>query len=154
MFLQEEVSAADWTKVPSDFGPGDMVFLSWTHPVKTGIVVESSEQRMVLREDYEEKVLDANSEPTLSELLPMITKVPDVKLFTKGVIISRVSQTETGEYYRQYAQITELVQDDLGRFQAVEACVLNGRHKGKTLSINGDIYGSLRHRLSQWEMEE
>lgn len=155
MLLREEVNEADRTKISSDFGPGDMVFLPWTHPIKTGIVVESSERRMVLKEDYEEKVFDAHSEPTLSEVLTLMTKVPDLKLFKEGVIISRVSQTERGEYYRQYAEITELVQDDLGRFQEVEACILNGHHQGSTLRINGDMrYGSLRQRMSQWEMEE
>lgn len=160
MLIQEEVSVVDWLKGVEDFTPGDKVCIrasgSWVSGVisEAGVITGTSAETLSIQTVRGSVTYTESTLPPIDEVLQCLYKIPPLHMLERGTYLSRVTKTPDWEWYREYAEVTDIVRIGKGYVREVTLSIMNGPNKDDILELSTNSEGTIQHKLAGWEIEE
>lgn len=151
MVLNTKVTESDLITVWDDLSRGDMVYLdAYPYPI-FGVVTESQESRLVVETMDRDRIFDAQSEPSLSQVLAGIQIIPNFQRIEPGILMSRINKNQQW-MFREYVKIIS-VHRNSGALNTVKAEVLNGQKKGQVYIFCPE-FRPITEELAGWQIED
>lgn len=152
MILREEVKPSDLVQVASDFAPGDLVAFVANGVGHFGRIDISSSKMLGIQMLTKLVYFTDNSNPSFEDALKQTLKFPELDSIEPGVFMSKIVELSPGNYFRQYAEVLEVVRKR-NKLNTVTLGYLNGLEKSSTQVVRADDWQELWKGLTRWEIE-